>query len=96
MLRITSRVQDEGHVLKVEGCLYGAWVQELAACWRQTGAALHGRPLLLDVREVCHVDESGRELMTAMARAGVRFLAKGCVMPEVVREISESIGMGRS
>ena len=83
-------------MLKVEGCLYGAWVPELAACWRQTAAALHGQPLLLDVRDVCHVDESGRQLMTAMARAGVRFLAKGCVMPEVVREISESVGTGRS
>ena len=87
MLRITTRDHDGEYVLKLEGCLYGAWVQELDACWRQTAMTLHGRPLLIDLRDVYHVDERGRQLMAAMSRAGVRFVAKGCVMPEVVREI---------
>ena len=87
MLRITPAIHGDEYVLKLEGCLHGAWVQELASCWRQAVAARPGRPVLIDLRDVCHVDRSGRQLMTDMARAGVRFRARGCVMPEIVREI---------
>ena len=87
MLRITTRDHGGEYVLKVEGCLYGAWVQELDACWRETAATRAGRPLLIDLRDVCHVDARGRQLMAMMSRAGVRFVTKGCLMPELVREI---------
>ena len=35
MLRITTETNADGYFLKLEGCLAGAWVPELAACWRQ-------------------------------------------------------------
>ena len=95
MFRITSRVGEHEHVLKLEGCLMGAWVPELHACWRQASETLEGRRLRVDLTDVCHVDRAGRELMTLMYRAGVRFVARGCVMPELVREISAAVQGGR-
>jgi len=97
MLRITPH--HDGHagdvLLKLEGCLSGAWVPELAACWRETASAQPGRRLRVDLTEVCHVDDAGRELMTMMYRAGVRFVARGFVMPELVREISRAVARER-
>ena len=90
MFRITSINAGDELVLKVEGCLAGACVPELERCWHQASSTLNGRSLLIDLRDVCHVDESGRTLMTEMCRTHVRFLARGCVMPEIVREIREA------
>ena len=95
MLRITIHRADDELVLKLEGCLAGAWVEELDACWRQA-TQTQKRGLQVDLRGLCHVDEAGRELMARMHLDGARFVASGCVMPEVVREISEGAGAGHS
>jgi len=90
MLRITTYSADDGLVIKLEGCLAGPWVREVDIAWRNADQVPGGRSTHVDLTAVCHVDGPGRELMEAMYRAGARFIATGCVMPEVVREISES------
>jgi hypothetical protein len=95
MLRITPRVGRNGsrneYLLKLEGCLAGAWVPELAACWQTIATASASARIRLDLTDVCHVDDAGRELMTLMYRAGVRFVSSGFVIPELVREISTAV-----
>jgi ABC-type transporter Mla MlaB component len=90
MFRITTQTADDELVMKLEGCLAGPWVRELDTCWRDAMTAMDGRRVRIDLTAVCHVDAAGRELMTVMHRAGAQFVTRGCVMPEVVREISES------
>jgi hypothetical protein len=92
MLRITTRTNADELVMTLEGRLVGPWVGELGACWGEAVRALGGRRIRIDLTAVCHVDAEGRQLMTEMYRAGAIFLAAGCVMPEVVREISEVAG----
>jgi hypothetical protein len=92
MLRITTRTDADELVMKLEGRLIGPWVRELGACWREAALTLGGRAIRIDLTGVCHVDAEGRELMTQMYRAGAVFLTVGCLMPEVVREISEAAG----
>jgi hypothetical protein len=91
MLRITTDSSADEYFLKLEGCLAGAWVPELAMCWRQVNGSAQNRRGCVDLTDVCHVDDAGRELITLMYRAGVRFVARGFVMPELVREISETV-----
>ena len=94
MFRITSFIEDGEIVLKLEGCLAGAGVLALESCWRSAVGTL---PVRADLREVCHVDAAGRELLMSMYRAGVRLMTRGCVMPELVREIAQSVeGGGRN
>ena len=64
---------------------------ELAPCWHQVSGIAQDRRVCVDLTDVCHVDDAGRELITLMYRAGVRFIARGFVMPELVREISETV-----
>jgi ABC-type transporter Mla MlaB component len=90
MFRITSETGDDELVMKLEGALVGPFVPELHGCWRAAVENAAGRPIRVDLTDVCHVDAAGQELMARMFRAGARFVASGCVMPEIVREISES------
>jgi ABC-type transporter Mla MlaB component len=96
MLRITTDRVGEELVLKLEGSLAGPWVPELARCWRDAVASASGRRMRIDLSDVSHVDPAGQDLMAMMYRAGVRFAARGFVMPELVREISEAVDHGRS
>jgi anti-anti-sigma regulatory factor len=97
MLRITSRAAGDECVLKLEGRLAGAWVPELEASWRTVAARTPASHVRLDLTDVCHVDAAGRELLTLMYRAGVRFVASGFVIPELVREIADAVdGKARS
>jgi len=75
-------------VLKLEGWLSGAVVRELDMCWQRALTARDGQRMAVDLSELYFVDPDGRELLTEMYRAGVTFVAKGCEMRELVREIS--------
>jgi hypothetical protein len=92
MFRITTRTDADELVIKLEGSLAGPWVRELDACWRDAMRTLGGRRVRVDLTGVCHVDARGRDVMTLMYRAGAIFVAGGCVMPEIVREVTEAAG----
>lgn len=89
MLRITHHTTGDDVVLKLEGSLAGPWVRELAACWHEALSSEGHARLRVDLTDVSHVDAEGQDLMTLMYLAGARFVARGCVMPEILREISE-------
>jgi len=95
MLRITTHSAPHGVALKLEGWLTGPWVGEVEASWLAAAGDPQRRQVCLDLRDVYYVDESGRDLLTRMYRAGVAFATKGCEMPEVVREIAETAHAGR-
>jgi anti-anti-sigma regulatory factor len=90
MLRITEQHANGRLVLKLEGRFSAPWVSELDACWRAALESSHGGSIWVDLSDVCLVDGAGQEQLARMHRAGARFLTRGCVMPELVREISES------
>jgi anti-anti-sigma regulatory factor len=90
MFRISTQTLDGELVLKLEGCLTGACVHELETCWLGAVETLRDRQLRVDLTGLWRVDAAGRELLAEMHRAGAHFVATGCEMPEVVREISES------
>jgi hypothetical protein len=95
MLRITRHDAGAECLLKLEGCLAGPWVTEVALSWIGAATAQPGRRIRIDFSEVCHVDDAARELMSLMYRAGVRFVATGLVIPDIVREISEAVDRER-
>ena len=89
LLRITEQHTPERLVLKLEGRFSGDWVGEVQACWH--AALAHGmRAIWVDLTDVCLVDEAGQALLTRMHHEGVRFVTRGCVMRELVREIAGS------
>ena len=95
MFRMTPRLENDELVLTLEGCLAGPWVGALEAYWREAIGTPQGDRIRIDLKGVCHVDSAGRELMTRMYGAGASFVARGCLMPEVVREIALSADASR-
>ena len=88
MIRITIHQTDDELVLQLEGRLVGAWVDELEACWLAARPSRHRRSLRVDLRGVCQVDDRGRELLGRLYADRAAFVASGCVMPELIREIA--------
>jgi anti-anti-sigma regulatory factor len=71
MLRITEVVDGgSGLLLKLEGKLRGAWVEELARAAERPSPDGHG-PIRLDLSSVTFVDEAGVRLLRELLRQGV-------------------------
>ena len=96
MFRITLHDGADVLVMKLEGCLAGAWVDEAYDCWMRMAKTRRARPVHVDLRGLCHVDDEGRKLMGLMHLDGAEFMTSGCVLPEVVREVSETADAGYS
>ncbi len=90
MFRITEQHATGRLVLKLEGRLSAPCVCELDASWRSARNAPGGESIWVDLSDVYLVDSAAQEQLARMHHAGVRFLTRGCVMRELVREISES------
>jgi hypothetical protein len=90
MLRITEQHANGRLVLKLEGRFSAPWIEELDACWRAALKTWDSGSIWIDLSDVYLVDVPAQEQLARMHRAGVRFLTRGCVMPELVREIVES------
>jgi hypothetical protein len=87
MLRITAQNAPDHFGLRLEGTLTAAWVREADTYWRAAVACHIERPIVVDLTDVLSVDDAGRELLTRMHEAGARFVVRGCVMRELVREV---------
>jgi ABC-type transporter Mla MlaB component len=89
MLRITVHETPQQITLKLEGSLTGSWVMELEDCWRAASSNPAGRLLCLDLTEVDSVDSAGTYLLALLHNRGVRLIASGLVMTELVAGIEE-------
>jgi anti-anti-sigma regulatory factor len=90
MFRLTEQCASGRLVLKLEGRCSSDVVSELDAGWRAAMQKVGDAPIWVDLSDVWLVDEAGQAQLARMHRAGVHFLTQGCLMRELVREISES------
>ncbi len=89
MLKITSHTTQAETTLRLEGRLAGAWVQELEQSWRHMTAAERGA-LVVDLRGVTFIEETGKALLAEMWRDGAEFIAAGCCTKPMVEQIASS------
>jgi anti-anti-sigma regulatory factor len=87
MLKITTLMNAESTVLRLEGRLAGPWVQELERCWDSTvGMATHHQ-LSVDLSAVTYVDSDGKDLLKKIHQQGAKLIASGCLTSCIVNEI---------
>lgn len=87
MFRITPERTDGHVVLKVEGRVSADALDELDACWRTLTAEPGAPPVWIDLSDASLVGTIGLDRLACMHRAGVRLVARGCLMREYIREI---------
>src|SRR5215831_623021 len=75
MLRLTVTTCAEGTTLLLEGRLCGAWVDELATCWRGVLARHDAGTIRVDLDGVTFVDAAGKALIRALRDQGAILLA---------------------
>jgi anti-anti-sigma regulatory factor len=92
MFRITEQNASGRLVLKLEGRFSAGCVDDLDGCWRAAVESSGGASIWVDLTDVDVIDLAGQEQLTRMHRGGVRFLTRGPLMRELVREICESQG----
>lgn len=89
MLKISSNNSQGAMQLTLEGQLAGVWVKELEQYWRQTTTSERGA-LIVDLRGVTFIGETGKSLLAEMWREGVELLAIGCCNKSIVEHITGS------
>ena len=87
MLKITTRTAGAATIFELEGRLAGAWVEELATCWRHASAG--SRRISLELNAVTFIDAAGRKLLTEMHRQGIKLAATGCMTKSIIEEIMQ-------
>jgi hypothetical protein len=84
MLKITLHDTAGPLRLELEGRLAGAWVCELEHCWHTSKARHPNRKCSVDLTGVTFIDQAGRYLLQLMHRDGVRVVASGLMMQDIL------------
>jgi ABC-type transporter Mla MlaB component len=88
MLKITLHEADGPLRLVLEGRLAGPWVFELEQCWHAVQAQHPTRKCSVDLTGVTSIDQAGRYLLQLMHRDGVRFVASGLMLQDILDHIA--------
>ena len=89
MLRIIEQGDERSWTFRLAGRLAGELTPELERCWRTAIAARKSRSVSVDLTEVTFVDDTGKRLLAAMAKAGVELIAADVLMKALVEQIAQ-------
>ena len=94
MFRLTQHPAADRLVLKLEGRCSSEVVDELQAGWVTARLHAAGRPIWIDMSDVLHVDPVAMAQLGRMHLAGAAFVSRGCLMRELVRQITGPVTSG--
>jgi hypothetical protein len=86
MVRIFTADESKAITITVDGQLVDDCVEAVETCSLE--AIERGRPVHLYLRDVSHIDEHGRSLLSRLASKGVQLSASGVYSSYIVAEIS--------
>ena len=86
MIRIFTADEPKAITITVDGLLVDGCVEAVETCSHQ--ALGQGRPVNLYLRDVSHIDDLGRSLLSRLASKGVRLSASGVYSSWIVAEIT--------
>ena len=84
-----SIVETQGQRrLILEGRLVAPWTAEVESAWRRVGEELHGRKLIVDVRNVTVISQEGENTLYKLMREGARFSGNGVLTRHVLKQLA--------
>ena len=89
MLKISIRETPGCRRLVVEGKLVAPWAAELGNVWRKATADLHGRQLVIDLKNLTHFSEDGEAVLLQLMKAGARFRCSGVFTKQVLKRLAD-------
>ena len=92
MLKI-SIVETQGmRRLVLEGKLLRPWTEEVERAWRDAGAHLDGRKLIVDLANVTLIGPDGENVLLELIRSGAKFSCEGVFNKHLLEELSRRGG----
>jgi anti-anti-sigma regulatory factor len=89
MLRISVLNGSDTTRFKLEGKLAHEWVREAEVAWTAHMALNSSKEVVVDLYDVCFVDDAGRQLLVEMHGAGAKLVGSGPMMSVLIDEINE-------
>jgi ABC-type transporter Mla MlaB component len=89
---IDSRTQRR---LVLEGALTPPWIAELKSSWEEARAGAQGRHLVLDLKNVTHINANGEEALSELMNQGARFTSGGVFIKHILRELTRRKAGGK-
>lgn len=88
MLKITAIHGEDQPTLVLEGKLVEPWVAELQKSWAQLQGESQPREILIDLKDVTAISQSGEDLLLQMMRDGATFrCCRGLLTRHVVKQL---------
>lgn len=96
MLRIIELSDERSLIFRLAGRLVGEWALVLQRCWRDAVTPQSSLSVRVDLTEVTFVDDTGKRLLAAMAKAGVELIAADVLMQSLVDQIAQGVTFDES
>jgi hypothetical protein len=88
MFRI-SMVETNGRQrLVLEGKLVPPWTAEVERAWRDAREQLHGRKLIIDLRDVTLISREGENTLLKLMKDGAMFSCRDVLTKHVLKQLA--------
>jgi hypothetical protein len=87
MLRISVIDSRAERRLVLEGKLVAPWVAELRTAWKAVNGEIEGRPLVVELKDVCVISQEGENALFELMNAGAKFRCGGVYTKHVIQEL---------
>jgi hypothetical protein len=88
MFKISTIDTHNERRLVVEGTLVHPWVDELRKTWSNTGNALEGRKLVIDLTNVTVISREGESAIFELMKEGAMFSCGGIHTRHLLKELA--------
>jgi anti-anti-sigma regulatory factor len=78
----------------LHGRLAGSWVDELRSCWKQARERAPLARVIVDLKEVTFIDQTGEKLLAEMRGAGAELIAAGVEHQHLIAMLANQTGEG--
>jgi hypothetical protein len=87
MLRISVIDGRTERRLVLEGKLIGPWVAELRKAWKAASGEIAGRALVVDVKNVCVINQEGENALLELMSEGAMFRCSGVLTKHLIQQL---------
>jgi hypothetical protein len=88
MFRISISETEGQRRLVLEGKLVPPWTAEVESAWRSAGEQLHGRKLVIDMKDVTVISPDGENTLFRLMREGAKFSCGGVLTKHVLKQLA--------
>jgi hypothetical protein len=91
MLKISIHEGSNQRRLVLEGKLIAPWTNEVRDSWARAGVDLHGRELVVDLRNLTAISQDGEDILLRLLTEGVKVRSSGVFAKQVLSQLSRRL-----